>query len=130
MRVEVLEILDPAQRIVRFRCESGTASGRWMGSALVEAGRYDVELEVPEEVVEWTAEASGTASLAEAAGTERAALITGQVVGYDDGDDPVVEIRVGPDILLVEIPERRQELLREGFISFRAPEIQLYPYDL
>ena len=130
MRVEVLDVLDRAQRIVRFRCESGTASGRWMGSTPVETGQLDVELEIPEVVTEWTAAASDTASLAEAAGTGCAALITGQVVRYDDGDDQVVEIRVGSGILLIEIPDRRSELVPEGFISFRTPEVQLYPYDL
>ncbi|WP_326582015.1 hypothetical protein OG889_25145 [Streptomyces sp. NBC_00481] len=128
--MEVLETLACSQRIVRVRCEFGTVSGRWMGSDPVGTGRFDVELEVPEEVAEWTAADSGAASLSEAAGTGRAALITGQVVRYDDGDDPVVEIRVGSDILLIEIPNRRSELVRDGFISFRTPELRLYPYEL
>lgn len=130
MRVEVLQVLDSSQGIVRFSCESGIASGRWMGSNPADLGKFDVEIEVPEEVAEWTAVPSGVTSLSEVAGAESAALIVGSVVRFDDGDDSVAEIRVGSDILLIEITNRRSELLVEGLISFRAPEIQLYPYDL
>lgn len=130
MRVEVLQVLAPSQGIVRFRCESGTASGRWMGRNPAKVGQFDVEIEVPEEVAEWTAIPSGDTSLSEAIGAESGSLITGEVVRFDDGDDSVVEVRVGSDILLIEIPNRRSELPTEGLISFRAPEIQLYPYDL
>lgn len=130
MRVEVLQVLDSVQGIVYFRCESGAASGRWMGSNPAEMGQFDIEIEVPEEVAEWAAVPWGVTSLSEAAGAESAALITGEVVRFDDGDDSVVEIRVGADILLIEIPNRRSELPVEGLISFRVPEIQLYPYEL
>lgn len=129
MRVEVLQVLAPSQGIVRFTCESGIATGRWMGANSAEVGQFDVEIEFPEEVADWTAGPSGVTSLSEA-GADSATLITGRVVRFGDGDDSVVEIRVGSDILLIEIPNRRPELTVEGFISFRAPEIQLYPYDL
>lgn len=93
-------------------------------------GQFDVEIEVPEEITEWTEVPSGVTSLSENLDVETAVFITGEVVRFDDGDDSVVEIRVGSDILLIEIPNRRSELPSEGLISFRAPEIQLYPYDL
>ena len=54
MRVEVLQVLAPPQGIVRFRCEFGVGSGRWMGSNPAEVGQFDVEIEIPEEVAEWT----------------------------------------------------------------------------
>lgn len=130
MRVEVLQVLAPSQGIVRFRCESGIASGRWMGRNPAKAGQFDVEIEVPEEVAEWTAAPSGGTSLSEAMGSEPGSLITGEVVRCGDGDDSVVEVKVGSDILLIEIPNRRSELPVGGLISFRSPEIQLYPYDL
>lgn len=130
MRVEVLQALSPSQGIVCFRCEAGVASGRWMGSNPAEVGQFDVEIEVPGEVAEWTAAPSGVASLSEASGAESVTIITGEVVRFDDGDDSVVEIRVGSDILLIEIPNRRSDLPLKGLISFRVPNIQLYPYDL
>jgi hypothetical protein len=128
MRVEVLQVLDPSQGIVRFRCEFGVASGRWMGSNLAEMGQFDIEIEVPEEVSEWAAVPSGVTSLAEADGAKSGALITGEVVRFDDGDDSVVEIGVGMDILLIEIPNRRSKLSVKGLVSCQAPEMQLYPY--
>ncbi|MEU3877232.1 MULTISPECIES: hypothetical protein [Streptomyces] len=92
-------------------------------------GLFDVEIEVPGEVEEWVAIPSGVASLS-AATEDLVALIVGEVVRREDGDDPVVEVRVGSDILLIEIPNRRSELSVKEFISFRVPELQLYPYDL
>ncbi|MDP9862651.1 MULTISPECIES: hypothetical protein [Streptosporangium] len=128
--MEVLQVLDPSRGTVSFRCESGAASGRWMGESSAKMGQFDVEIEVPEEITEWTEVPSGVTSLSENLDVETAVFITGEVVRFDDGDDSVVEIRVGSDILLIEIPNRRSELPSEGLISFRAPEIQLYPYDL
>ncbi|MFJ7056993.1 hypothetical protein ACK8N7_11680 [Streptomyces griseobrunneus] len=128
--MKVLQVLDPSQGIVRFRCESGVVSGRWMGRDPAHLEKFDVEIEVPEEVAEWALVSAGVTSLSEVAGVAPAALIVGSVVRFDDGDDSVVEIRVGSDILLIEITNRRSELLVESLISFRAPEVQLYPYDL
>ncbi|MFI7535491.1 hypothetical protein [Streptosporangium sp. NPDC049376] len=128
--MEILQVLDPAQGIVQFRCESGTASGRWMGKRPAKPGHFDIEIEVPEEVTEWTFASSDTTSLSEATGAGTATIIAGSVIRFDDGDDSIVEIRVGKDILLIEITNRRSELPVEGQISFCAPEIQLYPYDL
>ncbi|WP_172383455.1 hypothetical protein [Streptomyces sp. MNP-20] len=93
-------------------------------------GQFDVEIEVPGDVTEWVSVPSGVASLSEVAGAESVTLITGKVVKSGDGDDSVVELRVGSDILLVEIPNQRAELPVGGFISFQVPEVQLYPYDL
>ncbi|MBL0803242.1 hypothetical protein AAG656_06350 [Streptomyces albidoflavus] len=106
------------------------ASGRWTGSNPAEVGCSDVEIEVPECVTGWTAGSAGVAPLSQA-GADSGTLITGRVVGFGDGDDAVVEVRVGSDILLLEIPNRRSELPAvEGWISFRASQIQLYPHDL
>lgn len=130
MRVEVLQVVDHSRGIVSFRCESGVASGRWMGSSPAAVGQFDVEIEVPEEVAEWVAAPSGSASLSEVVGAESVTLITGEVVKSGDDDDSVVEMRVGSDILLIEISNRRSELPVGGFISLQVPEVQLYPYDL
>lgn len=130
MRVEVLQVLDPSQGIVRFKCESGVASGRWVGAKIADLGTFDVEIEITEEVEEWALSSSSTTSLSEIGGEERAVWIVGSVVRLCDGGDSVVEIRVGSDLILVEIASRRSELFKESLISLRVPEIQLYPYDL
>lgn len=129
MRLEVRQVLDPSKGVVRFTCESGVASGRWMGPNPAEVGYFDVEIEVSECVTGWTAGSSDVTPLSQVDG-DSGTLITGRVVRSGDGDDPVVEVRVGTDILLIEISDRRAELPVEGLISFWAPEIQLYPYDL
>lgn len=128
MRVEILKVLDPSQGIVSFRCAYGAALARWMGADPARQGTFDVEIEVPEAVAEWVPVASGSVSLE---GLEHFWVrITGEVVGVGEGDDPVVEIRVGSDVLLIEIPDRRPELHAAHLVSFRAAEVQLYPYDL
>lgn len=101
-----------------------------MGPNPADTGQFDVEIEVPEEVTEWVTAPSSTASLSKVAGTDLVTLVTGEVVKFNDDDDPVVGIRVGSDIILIEIPNLRSELPIKGFISFQVPELQLYPYDL
>ncbi|WP_367039529.1 hypothetical protein [Streptomyces sp. Je 1-332] len=53
-------------------------------------GQFDVEIEVPEVVAEWTAVPSGVASLS-AVGAEPGFLISDEVVRFGDGEDSVVE---------------------------------------
>ncbi|MFJ2092138.1 hypothetical protein ACIOEW_23135 [Streptomyces sp. NPDC087901] len=130
MRVEVIQVLAPSHEFVRFECDSGTASGRWMGLGPAELGQFDVEIEVPEEVAEWTAVPSGDTSISGGVGRGHAANMVCRVLGFDEGDDSVVGVRVGLDIILIEILNRRSEIPLGGLISFRTPEIQIYPYDL
>lgn len=101
-----------------------------MGSIPVRTGQFDVEIEVPEEVTGWVPATSGVTSLTDSVGTGPGILITGEVVRVGGSDDPVVEIRVGSDIVLTEILDRRSEVPVTGTISFRVSEILLYPYDL
>lgn len=130
MRVEVLRVVDPSRGTVSFTSDFGAASGRWMGPNPARAGQFDVEIEVPEEVTEWATLASDVTALSEGAGADPGILITGEVVRVGGSGDPVVEIRVGSDIVLIEIPDRRSEVPVAGMISLRVPEILLYPYDL
>ncbi|MFC0556126.1 hypothetical protein ACFFHJ_35000 [Planotetraspora thailandica] len=121
--------MDPAQGIVSFRCEIGTATGRWKGSTPANEGFYDVEFEIPEEVQEWEEPAPGVPAISEIGEDVR---VTGEVLGVGEEDDHVVELRTGTDILLIEIPDagRRARLKPHDVISFRSPEIWLYPYQL
>jgi hypothetical protein len=101
-----------------------------MGPTPAQGGGYHVEFEIPEDIEEWRTVASDRASISGSVDTEAGISITGEVGNIGDGDDPVVELKVGSGILLVEILNRKSELARRGFISFRSPDIQLYPYDL
>ncbi|GAB3415302.1 hypothetical protein [Flindersiella endophytica] len=131
MRVEVLRTTEGSQGIVFFRCESGTASGRWMGADPAGVGQFDVELEIPQEVTDWAPASTNATSLSNAGGADDLdTFVTCEIVQLDHGDDPVVEARLGADILLIEIPHRRSELVAKKLITFRAPEIQLYPFNV
>jgi hypothetical protein len=101
-----------------------------MGPAPAQGGGCDVEFEILEEIGEWRTSTLGYASISGSVDTEAGIFITGEVLNIGDGDDPVVELKVGSGILLVEILNRKSELARRSFISFQSSDIQLYPYDL
>ena len=128
MRADVLQVLDRARGIVFFRCESGSASARWMGPGEVREGRFDVEIDVQEEIEEWVNATSRATAISGAAEAGAEVRITGEVLKVSD--DAVVEVQVGTAVLLVEIPNGRHDLARGDRISFQVREIQLYPYDL
>jgi hypothetical protein len=99
-----------------------------MGAEQARTGRFDVELDVPEEVEEWAPATSRATAISGAAEAGAEVHITCEVLGV--ADDGVVEVRVGTGVLLVEIPNGRHDLPLGGLISFRAAEIQLHPYNL
>ncbi|MFJ3976078.1 hypothetical protein [Streptomyces sp. NPDC090021] len=114
-----------------FRCRAGhgNAVTRWMGGPLPPQGTDAfVELTVPAPVTEWVP-ASPTASQDMAIGPD-GVVVTGEVLGVGGPGDPVVELRVGTDVVLVEVacggdgpePGRR--------ISFVSSRIEAYPYEL
>lgn len=74
--------------------------------------------------------ASGSTSLSGITEDSFAVLVAGEVVACGSDDDPVVEVRVGAGVILAEITDRRSELSVGDLISFRTPEIHLYPYDV
>ncbi|KJK49697.1 hypothetical protein UK23_13215 [Lentzea aerocolonigenes] len=126
MRIEVLKILDPAQGLVFFSSDFGSASGRWMEPG-VGTREFDVELDLPV-VEEWAAAAGEPALVGAEAGFD--VWIRCQVERVHGGVDTCVVVRTGPNLTFVEIVHRRAELVEGGLISFRVPEIRLYPYTL
>lgn len=128
MKVDVREILDRSRQVVAFRCDFGSARGRWMGADPARLGTATVEIDIPGEVSEWTALEPGVTSLAEEPGS--GVRVHCEVLRGGDEEDPVVAVRLGSDVLLVEIPGRRAELTAGTRISFLATEIQLHPYEV
>ncbi|MFS8096309.1 hypothetical protein LFM09_04140 [Lentzea alba] len=126
MRVDVLKVLDPAEGIVFFRGDFGSASGRWKGHEPAETGHFAVEFTLPA-AEEWTAATCEEPALSGAAEPGSDVWFRCQVERVYD--DAVVVARMGPHIFYVEIPNRTSELPEGRFISFRVPEIELYPYD-
>lgn len=130
MRAEVRKILDPSRGVVFFSCESGSAPGRWMGESPPRLGLCYVEIEVPDEIEEWTVAASNATGLYGDSESGSDVRVECEVLRFDDSDDSVVEVRLGSDIVMIEILNRRSDLSVGALISCRVPEIQLYPYIL
>jgi hypothetical protein len=130
MRVDIIGAQDSFEGLMSFRCKLGVASGQWMGVKPVQVGAFDVEIEIPEEISEWRFSTSGVAEISGEGEVEGQVLIAGEVVNIGEGSDPVVDIRVCSDIMMIEILNRKFELTKGDFISFRSSNIQLYPYDL
>ncbi|MFC1416548.1 hypothetical protein [Streptacidiphilus cavernicola] len=87
-----------------------------------------MEIDVPEEVTDWTVAPPSPGSIE---GPEGGTVtVTGTVIGVGEEDDPVVELRVGDGILLVETDDSRRALAPGGSVAFRTSRILLHPYDL
>ncbi|MFE2171255.1 hypothetical protein ACFXB3_40255 [Streptomyces sp. NPDC059447] len=119
------------QRVVAFRCEAGhgVAVARWMGDELPQQGtRAFVELTVAEPVSDWrpAEPAAGRALAVEPDGI----AVTGEVLAIGGPEDPVVDLRVGTDVVLVEIGCRKDELRVGRHISFVTRTLEAYPYSL
>ncbi|MEV4559845.1 hypothetical protein AB0K51_23000 [Kitasatospora sp. NPDC049285] len=128
MRVQVTEVVDPAQGTVAFSCAVGEAVGRWRGEDAARIGSYDVELEIPEAVDRWAPHAPGPGSLSGVGPQDLA--VTGVVVAVGEDDDPVLSLRVGTDILLVELAAPVSWPAIGETIALRARTLELYPYQL
>jgi hypothetical protein len=101
-----------------------------MGAGPAQLGSFDVEIEVPEEVVEWRTATSADTAISGSFESDSNVRIDCEVMSFDAGDDSVVQVRLGSDVLLVEVVSRRSDLSVGDLISFTVPEVQLYPYDL
>ncbi|MEU9131168.1 hypothetical protein AB0D08_24200 [Kitasatospora sp. NPDC048540] len=131
MRVQITRVLEATPGLVEFRCELGRAVGAWMGSTAARHGEFDVEIEVQEEISTWTVlDAPSPGSIVGGAGDASQISITGTVVDIGEADDPVVGIRLGPDVLLIEAPDRKWEVSRGTGVLLNVHAVQLYPIDL
>ncbi|MFJ1751687.1 hypothetical protein [Kitasatospora sp. NPDC088134] len=126
MRIDLTAVLDPVAGTVSFSCPAGRAVGRWMGREPARTGCHDVEFDLPGEVRDLGPAAPGRASLvAEDGGV----VVTGTVVALGgDADDPVVTIRVGTALILLELPFPRAPLAVGDGRSFHSPVLELHPY--
>ncbi|MFF4013091.1 hypothetical protein [Streptomyces sp. NPDC001717] len=119
------------QRVVAFRCNAGHggAVARWMGKKLPEQGtRAVVELTVDEVVSDWrpVEPTAGRALAVEHDGI----AVTGEVLAIGGQEDPVVDLKVGTDVVLVEIGRRKDELRIGMHVSFVTFALEVYPYAL
>jgi len=129
VRVDVLEVLGPSQEVVAFRCDFGSALGRWMGGVPVRLGTSSVEFDIVDEVSEWVEIDAGSTALSGRLELGSGVRFECEVLRVGEGEDSVVEVRLGPDVLLVEILSRKSDLPVGGLVSFWVAEVRLYPYD-
>lgn len=129
MRVEIIRLLDVEEGRVVFRSELGQAPGYWAGPNPARLGEFDVELEIPEVIDRWAVLETPSPGSIEGDG-EVGVSITGRVVTVGEGDDPVVGIRVGSDVVLVEAPDRKGEIIPGDVVSLAVSRILIYPYRL
>ncbi|MGW7378545.1 hypothetical protein [Streptomyces sp. NPDC054794] len=128
MRIEVLEILDAEGRVVRFRSELGEAWGVWQGGAVPTEGQFDVEVEISEEVAAWLPGVGESDTLTGDGLRRQAVTVRGTVQTVDE--DSVMSVRIGRDIVLVEMADGAVPPQPGAKIKFDTPEIELYPYQL
>ncbi|MET7482553.1 hypothetical protein [Streptomyces sp. NPDC005538] len=120
---------------ITFRSPLGQAWARWRGSEAPRGGdAVDVEIDIPDDVVNWVHGEGPDALVADMLGAP--VRIKGAIAG--GAEDAVVAIRVGADILLVEFaavgqPEGQGRIGKPSFgnhIELSVPHIDVYPYSV
>ncbi|MGW0396185.1 hypothetical protein ACWDYJ_36095 [Streptomyces sp. NPDC003042] len=57
-------------------------------------------------------------------------VITGEVLDVGEPGDDVVQLRIGPNVTMVEIESRKDELQIGQRITFKVWGLEVYPYEL
>lgn len=131
MEIEISEILDTPNQRVRFRSYVGTATGTWSDPKPASLGRAHVEFDIPDEIGEWQIlDSSSPNSIEDGDEPKDGVRIVATVIEDGSDDDPVVSIRVGTDVIMIEPSERRSEMVAGSTIAFTAPDLHLYPINL
>ncbi|MGW5280017.1 hypothetical protein ACWERI_11215 [Streptomyces collinus] len=139
MRIQILDLSPSATTgaapAVAFSGACGLAWARWCGLEMPEVGDFaDVEVDIPDEITSW-AVADGPALVVSGA-PGAPVRIRGSVEAADE--DSVMAVRVGADMLLVEVAGSAASLLpghagkpRVGdSIEFTTPRIEVHPYSI
>ncbi|MGW6707675.1 hypothetical protein ACWGDE_22680 [Streptomyces sp. NPDC054956] len=130
MRIFVNRVVEE-KRVVVFRCEAGHGVGlaRWMSSHLPEQGTTAfVELTIPHPVVEWRPVAPTVRYDMEV--YTYGIVVRGEVLSVGGPDDPVVALRVGTDVVMIEVESHRETLQVGQRIAFISRALEVYPYDV
>ena len=131
MKVEIAQVLDSKTQRVLFRSDVGTAAGIWAGPEPAKTGAAHVELDIPDQVGDWTSIDDAVATSIEGGiESENGVQIVATVVHVGDGEDPVVSIRIGTDIVMIEMSASRSGLVAGSAIRFTTLEVRLFPSNL
>ncbi|GAA2024100.1 hypothetical protein GCM10009839_22350 [Catenulispora yoronensis] len=141
MRVEIARVADVGGA-VEFRCDAGTAVGYWEGRPPSVGDVVDVEVDVPDDVTEWSVRGDVVAGVLEVMGDGTRVRVAGTV---EEIGDPVVVLRVGSGVILVEFVDGElvvggsagasvvgggPELSVGSVVEFVVPRIRLFPTNL
>lgn len=127
MDITVTSDFDSERGLVEFASPVGRAHGKWKGDEIPRRGvQYRVEVEIPDGASVGREPLVPTGFLAddEQGGT----IISGTVESV--AEDGVVVLRIGPDIVLLELVEPALMPQPAQVMSLNVPEIALYPYEL
>lgn len=123
-----MSVLDEERGLVEFTSAVGRARAQWMGTEAPRCGaQYRVEVEIPDEVSGARARPPlppGFLTGDPGDGT----VVSGTV--EEVADDGVVALRVGSDVVLLEMAEGEALPEAAQTMSVRVPRIELYPYEL
>ncbi|MFI0808110.1 hypothetical protein [Streptomyces echinatus] len=121
--------------MVAFKGPSGRAWAQWCGSEMPQVGALvDVEVDVPDEIARWVTVDGPTTVVSD---TPRSPVRIRGVVATV-GEDSVVAVQVGDDIILVEFADSIDSVQpgqvdkpRIGeAIEFTTPQIDIHPYSV
>ncbi|MFV8129080.1 hypothetical protein [Streptomyces syringium] len=121
--------MDSETGAVEFTSPLGNAWGIWMGTQRPDPGTYHVEFEIPEQVDSWVpSEVPAGRIEGEQQGHTQQVSVSGIVENVDD--DFMVTLRVGTDVILVEMAPSAPAVHKGEPITFSAATLELYPYQL
>lgn len=127
MRVEIVRVADVDSGAVEFRCDAGTALGYWEGTPPSVGESADVEVDVPEDVTDWVTRGVASGGGLRTVGDGVRSRVTGTV---EEVGDPVVVLRVGSEVILVDFVGEGPPLEVGSVVEFLTSRIRLFPTNL
>ncbi|MEU0940657.1 hypothetical protein [Embleya sp. NPDC005971] len=132
MRIRVVGRAHAEPRRVVFTSGVGGGVGYWnVGDGFADrlpvvGACYDVEVDPPDDVAEWTRAPTG-----EPTGfspVREGVAVTGRLEWVGRDGEPQVVMRLGPGIMTIDVAWGFEELSVGDVIRFEAPWLELWPY--
>ncbi|MET7297426.1 hypothetical protein [Embleya sp. NPDC005575] len=119
-------------RRVVFTSGIGSGVGYWNAESShpdrlpVVGARYDVEVDPPDDVADWTRVPAGaTTGFSPVRG---GVAVSGRLEWVGRDGEPQVVMRLGPGIVTIDVARGFEELSVGDVIRFEAPWVELWPY--
>lgn len=124
MEIRVEVVADEPRPRVAFTCPLGAAWGVWRGREAPCLGSYTVEFDIPGDFGVWS-EVEGPPAIAGELQRGQIA-IRAQLESVDE--DGVAGIRLGTDVVLVDMPPGVENFPVGTIVEFAVDQIDIYPY--